>query len=159
LDNSAVHPESYTIVEQMAKNLNTEIDKLIHNKELIQQIDLQAYITDKIGLPTLTDIVTELEKPGRDPRKQVQVLEFDANIRQIEDLQSGMELPGIITNITNFGAFVDIGIKENGLIHISKMADRFISNPAEVVSLHQHVKVKVLEVDLQRRRIGLQLLS
>jgi len=159
LDNSAVHPESYTIVEQMAKNLNTEIDKLIHNKELIQQIDLQAYITDEIGLPTLTDIVTELEKPGRDPRKQVQVLEFDANIRQIEDLQSGMELPGIITNITNFGAFVDIGIKENGLIHISKMADRFISNPSEVVSLHQHVKVKVLEVDLQRRRIGLQLLS
>lgn len=159
LDNSAVHPESYTIVEQMAKNLNTEIDKLIHNKELIQQIDLQAYITDEIGLPTLTDIVTELEKPGRDPRKQVQVLEFDANIRQIEDLQSGMELPGIITNITNFGAFVDIGIKENGLIHISKMADRFISNPAEVVSLHQHVKVKVLEVDLQRRRIGLQLLQ
>ncbi|NLK48930.1 MAG: RNA-binding transcriptional accessory protein [Bacteroidales bacterium] len=159
LDNSAVHPESYTIVEQMAKNLNTEIDKLIHNKELIQQIDLQAYITDEIGLPTLTDIVTELEKPGRDPRKQVQVLEFDANIRQIEDLQSGMELPGIITNITNFGAFVDIGIKENGLIHISKMADRFISNPAEVVSLHQHVKVKVLEVDLQRKRIGLQLLQ
>ncbi|HOG04723.1 MAG TPA: Tex family protein [Paludibacter sp.] len=159
LDNSAVHPESYAIVEQMAKNLNTEIDKLIHNKELIQQIDLQAYITDEIGLPTLTDIVTELEKPGRDPRKQVQVLEFDANIRQIEDLQSGMELPGIITNITNFGAFVDIGIKENGLIHISKMADRFISNPAEVVSLHQHVKVKVLEVDLQRRRIGLQLLQ
>ncbi len=158
LDNSAVHPESYAIVEQMAKNLNTEIDKLIRNNDLIQQIDLKAYITETIGLPTLKDIVTELEKPGRDPRKQVQVLEFDANIRHIEDLHSGMELPGIVTNITNFGAFVDIGIKENGLIHISKLADRFISNPAEVVSLHQHVKVKVLEVDFQRRRIQLQLL-
>ena len=158
LDNSAVHPESYAIVEQMAKNLNTEIDKLIRNEDLIQQIDLKAYITETIGLPTLKDIVTELEKPGRDPRKLVQVLEFDTNIRNIDDLHSGMELPGIVTNITNFGAFVDIGIKENGLIHISKLADRFISNPAEVVSLHQHVKVKVLEVDFQRRRIQLQLL-
>ncbi len=158
LDNSAVHPESYALVAQMAKDLHTEIDSLIRNQELIKQIDLHAYLTEDIGLPTLTDIVAELEKPGRDPRKHVQVLEFDANIRRIEDLKIGMELPGIVTNITNFGAFVDVGIKENGLIHISKMADRFISNPAEVVSLHQHVQVKVLDVDLQRNRIQLQLI-
>ncbi|GAB1415221.1 Tex family protein [Paludibacter sp.] len=159
LDNSAVHPESYTIVEQMAKSLKTDVDKLLRNKELIQKIELKDYVTSNIGLPTLTDIISELEKPGRDPRSVVKVFEFDRNVKKIDDLASGMELPGIVTNITNFGAFVDIGIKENGLIHISQMSDRFISNPAEVVSLHQHVKVKVIEVDIDRKRVQLKLLG
>ncbi len=158
LDNSAVHPESYRIVEKMAKDLKTDIDKLIRNKELIQKIELKSYATEDIGLPTLTDIMLELEKPGRDPRSSVKVFEFDPNIKKIEDLISGMELPGIVTNITNFGAFVDIGIKENGLVHISQMADKYISNPAEVVSLHQHVKVRVLEVDMVRKRVQLKLI-
>lgn len=158
LDNSAVHPESYRIVEKMAKDLKTDIDKLIRNKELIQRIDLNSYVTEEIGLPTLTDILLELEKPGRDPRSNVKVFEFDPNIKKIEDLISGMELPGIVTNITNFGAFVDIGIKENGLVHISQMADRYVSNPAEVVALHQHVKVRVLEVDMVRKRVQLRLI-
>jgi uncharacterized protein len=158
LDNSAVHPESYRIVEKMAKDLKTEIDKLIRNKELIQKIELKSYVTENIGLPTLTDILLELEKPGRDPRSSAKVFEFDPNIKKIEDLISGMELPGIVTNITNFGAFVDIGIKENGLVHISQMADKYISNPAEVVSLHQHVKVRVLEVDMVRKRVQLKLI-
>jgi uncharacterized protein len=158
LDNSAVHPESYRIVEKMAKDLKTDIDKLIRNKELIQRIDLNSYVTEEIGLPTLTDILLELEKPGRDPRSNVKVFEFDPNIKKIEDLISGMELPGIVTNITNFGAFVDIGIKENGLVHISQMADRYVSNPAEVVDLHQHVKVRVLEVDMVRKRVQLRLI-
>ncbi|MEA4976345.1 MAG: Tex family protein [Paludibacter sp.] len=158
LDNSAVHPESYRIVEKMAKDLKTDIDKLIRNNELIQKIELKSYVTEDIGLPTLTDILLELEKPGRDPRSSVKVFEFDPNIKKIEDLNSGMELPGIVTNITNFGAFVDIGIKENGLVHISQMADKYISNPAEVVSLHQHVKVRVLEVDIVRKRVQLKLI-
>jgi protein Tex len=158
LDNSAVHPESYRIVEKMAKDLKSDIGKLIRNKELIQQIDIKAYVTAEIGLPTLTDILLELEKPGRDPRSTVKVFEFDPNIKKIEDLVTGMELPGIVTNVTNFGAFVDIGIKENGLVHISQMADRYISNPAEVVSLHQHVKVRVLEVDIMRKRVQLKLI-
>ena len=159
LDNSAVHPESYGIVGKMAADLRTDVDKLIRNKDLIQQIDVNKYITDTIGLPTLNDIISELLKPGLDPRKQASVFEFDASIRKITDLKVDMELPGIVTNVTNFGAFVDIGIKENGLIHVSQMADRFISNPAEVVSLHQHVKVKVLEIDLNRNRIQLKLLQ
>lgn len=158
LDNSAVHPESYSIVERMAGDLKIHLRELIHNKEVIQKINLNQYITDKIGIPTLTDILLELEKPGRDPRNSVKVFEFDANIKKIEDLICGMELPGIITNITNFGAFVDIGIKENGLIHVSHLADRYISNPAEIVSLHQHVKVRVLEVDIVRKRVQLKLL-
>lgn len=158
LDNSAVHPESYRIAEKMAKDLKTDIDKLIRNKELIQKIELKSYVTEDVGLPTLTDILLELEKPGRDPRSSVKVFEFDPNIKKIEDLISGMELPGIVTNITNFGAFVDIGIKENGLVHISQMADKYISNPAEVVSLHQHVKVRILEVDMVRKRIQLKLI-
>jgi uncharacterized protein len=158
LDNSAVHPESYRIVEKMAKDLKTDIDKLIRNKELIQKIELKSYVTEDVGLPTLTDILLELEKPGRDPRSSAKVFEFDPNIKKIEDLNSGMELPGIVTNITNFGAFVDIGIKENGLVHISQMADKYISNPAEVVSLHQHVKVRVLEVDIVRKRVQLKLI-
>ena len=159
LDNSAVHPESYSIAEKMAADLKTNIDKLIRNKEFLQSIDKQKYITDKVGLPTINDILQELEKPGLDPRESVKVFEFDASVKTINDLRTGMELPGIVTNITNFGAFVDIGIKENGLIHISQMGDKYISNPAEVVSLHQHVKVQVLEADIQRKRVQLKLIK
>jgi len=158
LDNSAVHPESYRIVEAMAKDLKSTVAELIQNKELKKSIDLQKYITPKVGLPTLNDILQELEKPGRDPRSGIQVFEFDPNVKTIGDLRTGMELPGIVTNITNFGAFVDVGIKENGLIHVSNMADRYISNPAEVVSVHQHVKVRVIEVDAVRKRVQLKLL-
>ena len=158
LDNSAVHPESYGIVESMAKDLKMEIKELIHNKELKKSIDLQKYITPTVGLPTLNDILQELEKPGRDPRSEIQVFEFDPTVKTISDLRTGMELPGIVTNITNFGAFVDIGIKENGLVHVSQMADRYISNPAEVVSVHQHVKVRIMEVDIDRKRVQLKLI-
>ena len=159
LDNSAVHPESYPIVEKMSKDLGVAVKELVRNKILIQTIDKQKYVTGKVGIPTLTDILEELEKPGRDPREGVKVFEFDPNVKTIADLHSGMELPGIVTNITNFGAFVDVGIKENGLIHISNMADKFISNPAEVVSLHQHVRVQVLEVDAVRKRVQLKLIK
>ena len=159
LDNSAVHPESYALVEKMAKDLNTKVNDLIRNKALIQSIEKQKYINDKVGLPTLNDILLELEKPGRDPREQVKVFEFDSNVKTINDVREGMELPGIVTNITNFGAFIDVGIKENGLIHISNMSDKFISNPAEVLSLHQHVTVQVIEVDLARKRVQLKLLN
>ncbi len=159
LDNSAVHPESYSIAVQMAKDLKTDMDKLIRNKELLKSIEKQNYITDKVGLPTINDILLELEKPGLDPRESVKVFEFDASVKTIKDLRTGMELPGIVTNITNFGAFVDIGIKENGLIHISQMGDKYISNPAEVVSLHQHVKVRVLEADTERKRVQLKLIA
>ncbi len=158
LDNSAVHPESYGIVEAMAKDLKVDVKELIQNKELKKVIDLQKYITTTVGLPTLNDILQELEKPGRDPRSEIKVFEFDANVKTISDLRIGMELPGIVTNITNFGAFVDIGIKENGLVHISNMSDKYISNPAEVVSVHQHVKVRILEVDAVRKRVQLKLL-
>jgi uncharacterized protein len=159
LDNSAVHPESYVVVERMAKDLKVKVNELIQNKLLIQSIDKQQYITDKIGLPTLTDILVELEKPGRDPRESVKVFEFDASVKTINDLRIGMELPGIVTNITNFGAFVDVGIKENGLVHISNMSDKFITNAAEIVSVHQHVKVQILEVDAVRKRVQLKLLK
>lgn len=157
LDNSAVHPESYTIAERMAKDLHCTVKELIRNKPLIETIDINHYKTETVGKETLTDILQELEKPGRDPRTQVQVLEFDPDIRTINDLKEGMILPGIVTNITNFGCFVDIGIKENGLVHISELADRFISNPTEEVSLHQHVKVKVLSIDWDRKRIQLSM--
>jgi len=158
LDNSAVHPESYGIVESMAKDLKMDIKDLIQNKDLKKSLDLQKYITPAVGLPTLNDILQELEKPGRDPRSEIQVFEFDPNVKKITDLRTGMELPGIVTNITNFGAFVDIGIKENGLVHVSQMADRYISNPAEVVSVHQHVKVRIMEVDVERKRVQLKLI-
>ena len=157
LDNSAVHPESYHIVETMAKDLNSSVKDLIGNKQIIEKLDIKHYQTDKVGTETLTDILQELEKPGRDPRAKVEVLEFDSNIRTINDVKEGMVVNGIVTNITNFGCFVDFGIKENGLVHISEMADRFVSNPAEVVSLHQHVKVKVISVDNERKRIQLSL--
>jgi len=157
LDNSAVHPESYPIVEKMASDLGCSVKELIGNKPLIDTIDIHRYQTAEAGTETLTDILQELEKPGRDPRSTVQTLEFDPNIRTINDLKEGMLLPGIVTNITNFGCFVDIGLKENGLVHISELADRFISNPTEVVSLHQHVTVRVAAVDLERKRIQLSM--
>ena len=155
LDNSAVHPESYPIVEQMAKDLNCTVADLIKDKELRNKIDLKKYVTETVGLPTLTDILQELDKPGRDPRQKIQVFEFDKNVRTLDDLQEGMELPGIVTNITNFGCFVDIGIKENGLVHVSQLADRFVNNPADVVRIHQHVRVKVMSIDHERKRIQL----
>lgn len=157
LDNSAVHPESYNVVEHIAKDLNLRVNDLIENKDLINTIDINRYVTATTGKETLNDILKELEKPGRDPRNKVEVLEFDPNIRSIEDLSQGAILPGIVTNITNFGCFVDIGIKENGLVHISEMSNAFVSDPTEVVSLHQHVKVKILSVDTERRRIQLSM--
>ena len=152
LDNSAVHPESYAIVEKMAKDLKCSVADLIKNKELRSQIDIKNYVTDTVGLPTLTDILQEVDKPGRDPRQKIQVFEFDKNVQTIDDLREGMELPGIINNITNFGCFVDIGVKENGLVHISQLADKFVSDPTTVVSMHQHVRVRVLSIDHERKR-------
>lgn len=158
LDNSAVHPERYALVEKMAADCSISLADLIGNKEKVAQIDIKRYVSDEVGLPTLNDIVQELAKPGRDPRSVAKVLEFAEGIHSLEDLKEGMELPGIVTNITNFGAFVDIGIKQNGLIHVSNMADRFVSNPNEILKLHQHVQVRVLEVDVKRGRIQLKLL-
>ena len=155
LDNTAVHPESYGIVEQMAKDLDCSVSELIQDKTLRQKIQLDRYLTDTVGMPTLHDIMQELEKPGRDPRGPIKLFEFDKNVRTIDDLQIGMELPGIVNNITNFGAFVDIGIKESGLVHLSQLADRYITDPNEVVSIHQHVRVKILNIDLERKRIQL----
>lgn len=157
LDNSAVHPESYHVVEAMSKDLKCTVKDLIENKELKKTLDLQKYISPTVGLPTLNDIMEELDKPGRDPRKGIKVFEFDQSIRTIDDLKEGMVLPGIVTNITNFGCFVDVGIKENGLVHISELADRFVSDPTEVVSLHQHVEVRVLSVDTGRKRVQLSM--
>ncbi|MDK7763186.1 Tex family protein [Prevotella bivia] len=157
LDNSTVHPESYYIVEQMAKDKGCKVADLIGNKELLKTIVLQQYITSEVGLPTLTDIIKELEKPGVDPREQLEEFEFDAHVHTIDDLIVGMELPGIVTNITNFGAFVDLGVHQDGLIHISQLADKFVSDPNSVVHLQQHVRVKIIEVDLRRKRIGLSM--
>lgn len=159
LDNSAVHPESYCIVEQMAKDLGCNVAELIANKELRLKIKPEKYVTSTVGMPTLKDILQELDKPGRDPRGPIKLFEFDSNVRTIDDLREGMELPGIVGNITNFGAFVDIGIKENGLIHLSQLADRFITDPNEVVSIHQQVRVRVLSVDTGRKRIALKLIA
>lgn len=156
LDNTAVHPESYPIVEQMAKDLRCTIEELIQDKNLRAQISLERYITPKVGLPTLNDIMKELEKPGRDPRQTIKVFEFDKSIQTLDDLQEGMELPGIVTNITNFGCFVDIGIKEKGLVHVSQLADKFVSDPTEIVSIHQHIRVRVIGIDRERKRISLK---
>ncbi len=159
LDNSAVHPESYHVVEKMAKDLSSDVATLISDKSLKKQLKLERYLTDTIGMPTLQDIMSELDKPGRDPRQGIQIFEFDKSVKTINDLREGMVLPGIISNITNFGCFVDIGVKEKGLVHISEMADRFVSDPTEIVKLHQHVRVKVLSVDLERKRIQLSMKS
>ena len=157
LDNSAVHPESYHVVEQMAKDCNCSVVDLIGNKEKQEKIDIKQYITAEVGLPTLQDIMKELEKPGRDPRQQIEAFEFEHSVQSVEDLREGMELPGIVTNITNFGAFVDIGVHQDGLVHVSQMANRFVSDPTQVVRLHQHVRVKVIAVDLRRQRISLSM--
>ena len=157
LDNSAVHPESYNIVEQMAKDLKCSVNDLMSHANLREKIDLQRYVSDKVGLPTLQDIMRELEKPSRDPREQLEEWHFDENVHTIDDLQIGMRLPGIVTNIANFGAFVDIGVHKDGLVHISEMSNRRISSPTEVVALHQHVMVKVIDIDKQRGRIQLSL--
>lgn len=157
LDNSAVHPERYPIVEQMAQDLHCSVSDLMRDEGLRKQIDVTRYITSEAGLPTLTDIVRELEKPGRDPRSEIEEFHFEETVHTIDDLQEGMVLPGIITNISNFGAFVDIGVHKDGLIHISEMADRRIGNPSEVVSLHQHVNVRVIGIDKARNRIQLSL--
>jgi len=157
LDNSAVHPESYAIVEQMAKDQGCSVADLINIKEKREAIDIRRYVTTEVGIPTLTDIMKELEKPGRDPREQLEEFEFDKNVNTIDDLVEGMILPGIVTNITNFGAFVDIGVHQDGLIHISQMANRRIAHPTDVVKLHQHLKVRVIEVDHRRKRISLSL--
>lgn len=157
LDNTAVHPESYHIVEQMARDLGCTVDTLIADKELRRKVELKKYVTAEVGMPTLQDIMQELDKPGRDPRGTIKAFEFDSSVHTIDDLREGMELPGIVGNITNFGAFVDIGIKENGLIHLSQMADRYVSNPADILSIHQHIRVKVLGIDKERKRIQLTL--
>ena len=155
LDNSAVHPESYEVVERMAKDQGCHVGDLISNPQLRQQVDIHRYVTDTIGIPTLTDIMQELEKPGRDPREQLEAFEFDPNVKEVDDLVEGMILPGIVTNITNFGAFVDIGVHQDGLVHVSQLANKFVKDPNDVIHLHQHVKVKVLQVDRRRNRISL----
>ncbi|MCR5197508.1 MAG: RNA-binding transcriptional accessory protein [Prevotella sp.] len=157
LDNSAVHPESYAIVEQMASDQGCTVKELMEKKDLRAGIDIKRYVTEEVGIPTLTDIMNELEKPGRDPREQLEEFEFDSRVQTIDDLEEGMVLPGIVTNITNFGAFVDIGVHQDGLIHISQMANRRIAHPSDVVKLHQHLTVKVIEVDRRRHRISLSL--
>lgn len=157
LDNTSVHPERYVLVERMAKDAGATVEELIRNKALRESISLEKYVTDDCGLPTLNDIMAELDKPGRDPRSKIKVFAFDPNVRTIDDLTEGMVLPGIISNITNFGCFVDIGLHEKGLVHISQMADRYISDPNEVVSLHQQVEVRVLQIDKERNRIALTL--
>ena len=158
LDNSAVHPESYAVVERIAKDMKCSVEELIKNKELRSKIDIQKYVTPSVGLPTLTDIMQELEKPGRDPRQQIKVFEFDKNVKTIDDLNPGMTLPGIVTNITNFGCFVDVVIKENGLVHVSQMRREFISDPTTVVSIHEHVQVKVLSINHERKRISMTII-
>ncbi|MCK4662105.1 MAG: RNA-binding transcriptional accessory protein [Bacteroidales bacterium] len=157
LDNSAVHPECYKIVENMANDLNCSITDLLNKEELRNKIEINNYINSQFGLPTLNDILEELSKPSRDPRTIIKVFEFSKDIRNIDDLKTGMILPGIINNITNFGAFVDLGIKENGLIHISQLKNEFVKNPADIVNLHQHVKVKVINIDKERKRIQLSM--
>ncbi|OIP97660.1 RNA-binding transcriptional accessory protein [Candidatus Wirthbacteria bacterium CG2_30_54_11] len=157
LDNSAVHPESYGIVEQMASDAGSTVPDLIRFENLRKKINLHSYVTDQVGLPTLTDIMAELAKPGRDPREALEAFSFDDSVHTMADLQVGMKLPGIVTNITNFGAFVDIGVKQDGLVHISQLSDRYVSSPGEVVKLRQQVQVRVVEIDLARKRIQLSM--
>lgn len=157
LDKSAVHPESYVIVEKMARDLNCTVEQLMQEKELRKQIRLSNYVTETVGLPTLNDIISELDKPGRDPRKSFEVLKFDDSVHEISDLRIGMRLPGIVTNVTNFGAFVDIGVHQDGLVHISQLSNTFVSDPNTVVKVAQQVMVTVTEVDVQRKRIALSM--
>ena len=157
LDNSAVHPESYHIVEQMAKDNHCTVAQLIGDAAKRKAVDIKKYVTGTVGMPTLTDIMAELEKPGRDPREQIEEFEFDKNVTSVDDLVAGMVLPGIVTNITNFGAFVDVGVHQDGLVHVSQLADRYVADPTQVVKLHQHVKVRVVEVDRKRNRISLSM--
>ncbi|RLD58984.1 MAG: RNA-binding transcriptional accessory protein [Bacteroidetes bacterium] len=157
LDNSAVHPESYFIVKKMADDLNCYVKDLLLSEELRKKINISRYVTDKIGIPTLSDIINELAKPGRDPREKIKLFEFSNDVYKISDLKIGMILPGIVTNITNFGAFIDIGVHQDGLVHISQLKNEFVKNPADVVKLHQHVKVKVIDVDVERKRIQLSM--
>ena len=157
LDNSAVHPERYRLVEQMACDLHCTVQDLMRDAELRKRIDLDKYVSEEVGLPTLTDIMHELEKPSRDPRTQIEEFRFDESVHTIDDLQVGMVLPGIVTNISNFGAFVDLGVHKDGLIHISEMASRRITDPNEVVRLHQHIRVRVIAIDHTRGRIQLSL--
>lgn len=159
LDNSAVHPERYALVETMAKDQGVTVKQLVDNKELQKKIDIKKYVSAEVGIPTLTDIMAELFKPGLDPRGKVEKFEFDASIKTMEDLRVGMVVPGIVTNITNFGAFVDIGVHQDGLVHVSQLTDRFVSDPNEVVKLHQHVRVRVADVDLKRKRISLSMIG
>lgn len=157
LDKSAVHPESYIIVEKMAADLNCSIQQLMTEKEIRKQIVLQKYVTDQIGLPTLTDILNELDKPGRDPRKSFEIFAFDNSVHEMKDLRIGMRLPGIVTNVTNFGAFVDIGVHQDGLVHISQLSNTFVDDPNKIVKVQQHVLVTVTEIDIQRKRIALSM--
>ena len=146
------------MVELIAKDMKCSVEDLIKNKEIRDKIDIKKYISDKVGLPTLMDIMSELEKPGRDPRQAIKVFEFDKNVKTIDDLKEGMVLPGIVTNITNFGCFVDVGIKENGLVHVSQLCRQFVSDPTTVVSIHQHVQVKVIGIDMERKRISMTMI-
>ena len=157
LDGSAVHPESYGIVEQMARDAQCSVAELMADKDRQKTIDIKKYVTPDVGLPTLSDIMKELEKPGRDPREQIEEFSFSKDVHTMDDLAEGMLLPGIVTNITKFGCFVDIGVHNDGLVHISHLSDRFVSNPADIVHLHQHVMVKVIEVDYRRNRISLSM--
>jgi uncharacterized protein len=159
LDASAVHPESYPIVEKMAEDMGCSVKDLMNSAELRKQLDLKKYITDKVGIPTLSDIVAELEKPGRDPRETFEVFSFTEGVNSIQDLKIGMKLPGIVTNVTNFGAFVDVGVHQDGLVHISHLSDKFVKDPKEAVTVQQKVTVTVVEVDVPRKRIGLSMKS
>jgi len=159
LDSSAVHPESYPVVEKMARDLGCTVSQLMQDETLRKKIRLHDYVSDSVGLPTLTDIIDELAKPGRDPRSQYETFRFDDSVQTIDDLKAGMTLPGIVTNVTDFGAFVDIGVHQDGLVHISELADRFVKDPAEIVKVHQKVRVTVLSVDLERKRIALSMRS
>lgn len=157
LDNSAVHPERYSVVERMAAEVGSRVEELIMRPDLRQQIKVEKYVTNEVGLPTLRDILSELAKPGRDPREQLSVFDYDTRVRTVDDLHEGMVLPGVVTNITAFGAFVDIGVKQDGLVHISQLANHFVSDPNTVVKVYQKVKVKVMEVDKARKRIALSM--
>jgi len=159
LDASAVHPESYPIVEKMAADVGCSVADLLRDESLRRKIELRKYVSDKVGLPTLNDIMQELAKPGRDPREKFEAFSFAEGVEKIEDVKPGMKLPGIVTNVTAFGAFVDIGVHQDGLVHVSQLADRFVKDPNEVVKVHQRVMVTVLEVDLERKRIALSMRS